>query len=45
MKFVKGMILGGMIVGGAYMMYNEKMFDPKRLAKRGRKIARKIGMI
>ncbi len=45
MKFVKGMLLGSMITAGAYMMYNEGMMNPKKIMKKGRKMARKIGIM
>jgi hypothetical protein len=45
MKFVKGMLLGGMITAGAYMMYSEGVMDPKKIIKKGRKMAKKIGIM
>ena len=43
MKFVKGMVFGTMIAAGMAMMYNDGMMNRKRIMKRGRKIAKKIG--
>ena len=45
MKFVKGMLLGGMLATGAYMMYNEGMMNPKKIMRKGKKMAKKIGII
>ena len=43
MKFVKGMLIGTMITAGALMMYSDGMVNKKRIMKRGRQIAKKIG--
>ena len=43
MKFVKGMVIGSMIAAGALMMYADGMVNKKRVMKRGRQIAKKIG--
>ena len=44
MKFVKGMLIGGMIAAGAYMMYKETN-TKKKMIKKGRQFIRKIGII
>jgi len=43
MKFVKGMLIGSVIAAGALMMYADGMVNRKRVMKRGRQIAKKIG--
>ena len=45
MKFVKGMVLGSVIAAGVAIMYNEGVMDPKKIARKGRKMAKKIGII
>lgn len=44
MKFTKGMMLGGMIAVGMMMMYNDNM-NKKKMMKKGKKLARKMGII
>lgn len=45
MKFVKGMILGGLITTGIMMMYNEnEMMNKKKMIKKGRQFVRKLGI-
>ena len=43
MKFFKGMIIGTAIATGMAIMYNEGMMNKKRIMKRGREIAKKMG--
>ena len=39
MKFVKGMLIGGIVTAGVAMMYSEAMGDNKRkMMKKGKKI-------
>lgn len=47
MKFVKGAIIGSMITASALMMYNSKEMDhtKKKMIKKGRQFARKMGML
>ena len=46
MKFIKGMMLGGLITTGIVMMYNEKeIFNKKRIMKKGRQMAKKMGIL
>ena len=46
MKFIKGMIIGGMATMGAVMMYNEMSNkNKKQIMKKGKQIAKKIGII
>ncbi len=46
MKFVKGIILGGLITTGVLLMYNEgEMMNKKQMMKKGKQIAKKIGIM
>ncbi len=46
MKFIKGMMIGGIITTGIMMMYNESgKMSKKNLMKKGKKFARKMGMM
>ena len=46
MKFIKGIMIGGLITTGIMMMYadTDKM-NKKSLMKKGKKFARKMGMM
>lgn len=44
MKFVKGILVGGMISAGLVMMYGETMgFSKKKIMKQGKKMMHKMG--
>ena len=46
MKFVKGMLIGSMVSVGIIMLCNENMnMSKKRMIKKGKQYARKIGII
>lgn len=46
MKFVKGMIIGGLISAGVAMAYSEKITpNKKRMVRMGRQFARKMGIL
>lgn len=46
MKFVKGMIMGGMISAGAMIMYKEMNGkNKKQMIKKGKQFAKKIGIL
>ena len=46
MKFVKGMIIGGMVSAGAMMVYKEiSGKNKKQMIKKGRQFARKMGIL
>ena len=46
MKFVKGMIIGGMVPAGAMMVYKEMSGkNKKQMIKKGRQFARKMGIL
>ena len=44
MKFTKGMILGSMITAGMMLMYENNM-NSKKLMKKGKQLARKMGIM
>lgn len=45
MKFIKGIIIGGMVSAGLVMMYGETMgFNKKKMMKQGKRMIRKMGM-
>ena len=44
MKFIKGLVLGTAISAGVMMIYNESM-NKKNIMKKGKQIAKKMGMI
>lgn len=45
MKFIKGMIVGGMIAAGTAMVCSEGMCNSKKkMLKKGKQFARKLGM-
>ncbi len=46
MKFIKGMIMGGIVSAGALMMYNEMTGkNKKQMIKKGKQFARKMGIM
>lgn len=46
MKFIKGMIMGGIVSAGAIMMYKEMSGSSKRqMMKKGKQFAKKIGIL
>lgn len=46
MKFMKGMIIGGMATVGALMMYNEMSNKTKKqMMKKGKQFAKKMGIL
>lgn len=46
MKFIKGMIIGGMIAAGTAMLCADEMCSSKyKMMKKGRQFAKKMGMI
>lgn len=46
MKFVEGLIIGGMVGTGITLMYsdNRNTFNSKKLMKKGKQFAKKIGI-
>lgn len=46
MKFIKGMIIGGMATAGAVMLYKETMGKQnKMIMEKGKQFARKLGIL
>lgn len=46
MKFIKGMIMGGIVSAGAMMMYKEMSGkDRKQMIKKGKQFAKKMGIL
>lgn len=46
MKFIKGIVIGSVVSAGIVMMYNENMgMNKKKLMKKGRQVAKKMGII
>ena len=46
MKFVKGVVIGGLLVTGASMMYTEMgKTNKKKMKKKGRQMIRKMGIV
>ncbi len=45
MKFTKGMILGGMIAAGVMMMYVDNNMNTKKMMKKGKQFAKKMGIM
>lgn len=45
MKFMKGIMIGGLITTGIVMMYSEGMMNKKAMMKKGRKMAKKMGIM
>ncbi len=45
MKFVKGLLIGGMITTGIIMMWQDSNMTTKKMTKKGKKIAKKMGIV
>ena len=45
MKFVKGIMIGGLITTGVIMMWNENEMTKKKITKKGKKLAKRIGIM
>lgn len=46
MKFIKGVMIGGLLTTGLIMMYTETgMMNKKTMIKKGKKMAQKIGIM
>lgn len=45
MRFVKGLVIGGLITTGALMMWSDNNSVVKNMTKKGKKYARKMGII
>lgn len=46
MKFLKGVVIGGLLTTGLVMMYTETgMMNKKTMMKKGRQMAKKLGIM
>ena len=45
MKFTKGLLLGSMITAGVMMMYVDNNISTKKIMKKGKQFARKMGIM
>ena len=46
MKFIKGMVIGGMVTMGTVMMYNEMSNrNKKQIMKKGKQIVKRMGIM
>ena len=48
MKFTKGLILGGIVTAGLFMMYSESDMmskNKKKMMKKGKQFAKKMGVL
>ena len=45
MKFVKGMMIGGLITTGVIVMWNENEMTTKKITKKGKKLAKRMGIM
>lgn len=45
MKFVKGLLVGGLITTGVLMMWTDSSEYSKKMVKKGKKWAKKMGML
>ena len=47
MKFIKGMLIGGLITTGIVVMYAEStgMMNKKKMMKKGKQLAKKMGIM
>lgn len=46
MKFIKGVMIGGLLTTGLVMMYTETgMMNKKKMMKKGKQFAKKMGIM
>lgn len=46
MKFVKGLVIGGLVTTGMVMLWqNDNMFNTNKMMKKGKKISKKMGIM
>lgn len=45
MKFTKGLLIGGLITTGILMMYNDTNMNKNKMMKKGKKFAKKMGIM
>lgn len=45
MKFVKGLVIGGLITTGVLMMWPDNNMTTKKMSKKGKQWAKKMGIM
>ena len=45
MKFIKGLVIGGLITTGVLMMWTDDNMYSKKMTKQGKKWAKRMGMM
>ena len=45
LKFVKGLVVGGLITTGVMMMWNDNNMNTKKMSKTGKRWAKKMGIM
>ena len=45
MKFIKGLVIGGLITTGVLMMWTDDSMNTKKMAKQGKIWAKRMGMM
>jgi len=45
MKFIKGLVIGGLITTGVLMMWSDENMYSKKMVKKGKRWAKKMGMM
>ncbi len=45
MKFVKGLVVGGLITTGVMMMWADNNWSATQMTKKGKKFAKKMGIL
>ena len=46
MKFVKGLVIGGLVTTGMVMLWqNDNMFNKNKMMKKGKKFVKKMGIM
>jgi len=45
MKFVKGLVIGGLITTGILMMWTDNDMSTKKMTKKGKQWAKRMGMM
>ena len=45
MKFMEGIIVGSLLTAGATILYNSNCMSSKKMMKKGKQIAKKMGIM
>lgn len=45
MNFIKGLLIGGLITSGMMMWWSDDSMDTNKMTKKGKKIAKKMGIM